>query len=775
MSVTKISRGNQPVRIAPKPAVTSTEYPLATPVLASTGVMSAFDVQPMNLQILVAQTQSIRPAVQKCGDTVVQRTLLLSPDVSSGLEVTAQNPSLASPVVSLSETTPSLQSSGNMIMVPQNQPQLAVVTPSTSAISSFSNVVTQGQPPVPVIIQSSSTQAIYSSGKSQTQPSLAVAVPKTPPTQAMYGPGKILPQNQSPLVAAVPQTSSTQAFYSPGQILPQNQSPSVSAVPQTLSTQAMYSSGKILPQNQSPLVSAVPQTPSTQAMYSPGKILPRSQPLLVSAVPQTPSTQAMYSPGKILPRNQSQLAAAVPQTPSTSAINNTGTGNMVAQSLSPSLAAVSQTTSTLSIPGSSNMLPQNQSPLSGAVNQTSLTPALQSFDDMPPQTGLQTPPPIIISNNASTQPVQSFLNMQSQNQPPLAVVTPSTSAISTSNNVVEQGQPPVPVVIQNSSTRQAIHSSGKILPQNLSSLAAAFRQMSSTLAIYTSGKILPQNQSQLAAAVPQIPSTLAINNTGNMVAQSQSPSLAAVSQTPSTLSIPGSNNMLPQNQSPLSGAVNHTLLTPALQSFDDMPPQAGLQTPPPIIISGNSPTQPDQSFLNMQSQNQLPMMTDFNRSSHNVGMPTHSQPSSTVVSQTAPGEVVPQSSLSTYHGYSGNFSMPSYPNSAHMVSQPCSGPGSSLDESDRQFALKILQNTFFQSRPSLPPQQVCPSAGSAQQFNYRGLYNPVQFGPPTSDRSTQLPLNVLADATMLQEQTTNSTASSSHVQVRILSIFFVHD
>ena len=562
MSVTKISRGsgNQPVRIAPKPAVTSTEYPLATSVLASTGVMSTFDVQPMNLPILVAQTQSTRPAAQKCGDTVVQRTLLPSPDVSSGLAVTAQNPSLASPVVSLSETTPSLQSSGNM--VPQNQPPLAVVTPSTSAISTSNNVVAQGQLPVPVVIQNSSTQAIHSSGKSHTQSSLAVAVPQTPPTQAMYGVGKILPQNQSPLVAAVPQTSSTQAFYSPG---------------------------KILPQNQSPLVSAVPQTPSTQAFYSPGKILPQKQSPLVSAVPQTPPTQAMYSPGKIL----------------------------------------------------------------------------------------------------------------------------------------------------------------------------------------------PQKQSQLAAAIPQIPSTLAINNTGNMVAQSQSPSLAAVSQTTSTLSIPGSGNMLPQSQSPLpvSGAVNQTSLTPALQSFDDMPPQTGLQTPPPIIISNNAPTQPVQSFLNMQSQNQLPMLTDFSRPFHNVGMPTHSQPSSTVVSQTAPGEVymAPQSSLSTYHGYSGNFSMPSYPNSAHMLSQSCSAPGSSLDESDRQSTLRILRDCFPQSRPALPLQQVCSSAGSAQQFNYRGLFDPVQFGLPTSDRSTQLPLNVLADATMLQEQTTNSIASSSHVQVQILSIFFEHD
>ena len=493
--------------------------------------MSAFDVQPMNLQILVAQTQSTRPAAQKCGDSVVQRTLLPSPDVSSGLEVTAQNPSLASAVVSLSETTPSLQSSGNI--VPQNQPPLAVVTPSTSAISSSNNVVAQGQLPVPVVIQNSSTQAIHSSGKSHIQSSLAVAVPQTPPTQAMCGPGKILPQNQSPLVAAVPQMSSTQAFYCPG---------------------------KILPQNQSLLVSAVPQTPSTQAMYSPGKILPQKQSPLVSAVPQTPPTQAMYSPGKIL----------------------------------------------------------------------------------------------------------------------------------------------------------------------------------------------PQNQSQLAAAIPQIPSTLAINNTGNMVAQSQSP---------------------------LSGAVNQTSLTPALQSFDDMPPQTGLQTPPPIFISDNASTQPDQSFLNMQSQNQLPMVTDFSRPFHNVGMPTHSQLSATVVSQTAPGEVymAPQSSLSTYRSYSQNFSMPSYPNSAHMLSQPCSASASSLHESDRQSTLRILREHFPQSRPASSLQQVCSSAGSAQQFNYRGLYDPVQFGPPTSDLSTQLPLNVLADATMLQEQTTNSTASSSHVQVQILSIFFVHD
>ena len=372
---------------------------MATRVLASTGVMSAFDVQAMNWQILVAQTQSTQPAVQKCGDTVVQRTLLPSPDVSSGLAVTAQNPSLASAVVSLSETTPSLQSSGNM--VPQNQPPLAVVTPSTSAISSSNNVVAQGQLPVPVVIQNSSTQAIHSSGKSQTQPSLA------------------------------------------------------------------------------------------------------------AAVPQTSSTQAMYGPAKILPQNQPQLAAANPQIPSTSAINNTG--NMVAQSQSPSLAAVSQTASTPSIPGSSNMLPQNQSALSGAVNQTSLTPTLQIFDDMPPQTGLQTPPPIIISDNASTQPVQSLLNTQSQNQLPMLTV----------------------------------------------------------------------------------------------------------------------------------------------------------------------------------------FQSDFNRSSHSGVMPTHSQPSSTSVSQTAPSEMnmAPQSLALTY-STSGNFSMPSYPNFAHMFSQPFSGPEFSLDESDT-YALNGLLDTFL--------------------------------------------------------------------------------
>ena len=639
MSVTKVSRGsgNQPVRIAPKPAATSTGYSLGTPVSASTGVMSAFDVQAMSLPILVAQTQSARPAVQKCGDSLVQRTLLPSPDVSSRLAVTAQNPSLASAVVSLSETTPSLQSSGNM--VPQNQPPLAAVTPSISAISSSNNVVAQGQHPVPVVIQNSSTQAIHSSGKSQTQPSLAVPVPQTPPTQAMYGPGKILPQNQSPSVSAVPQTPSTQAMYSPGKILPQNQSPLISAVSQTPSTQAMYSLGKILPQNQSRLTAAIPQTPPTQAMYSPGKILPQNQSRLTATIPQTPPTQAMYSPGKILPQNQSRLTAVIPQTP-------------------------------------------------------------------PPQ---------------------------------------------------------------------AMYSLGKILPQNQSRLTAAIPQTPPPQAMYSPGKILPQNQSQLTAAIPQIPSTLAINNTGNMVAQSQSPSLAAVSQTTSTLSIPGSSNMLPQNQSPLSGAVNQTSLTPTLQSFDDMPPQTGLQTPPPIIISDNASTQPDQSFLNMQSQNQLPMMTDFSRPFHNVGMPTHSQQSSTVVSQTAPDKVAPQSFLSTYRSYSGNFSMPSYPNSAHMLSQPCSASASSLDKSNRQSTLRILREHFPQSRPASPLQQVCSSAGSAQQFNYRGLYDPAQFGLPISDRSTQLPLNVLADATMLQEQTTNSTASSSHVQVQILSIFFVHD
>ena len=551
MSVTKVSRGNgnQPVQIAPKPAATSTGYPLATPVLANTGMMSAFHVQPMSLPILVAQTQSTRPAGQKCGDKAVQRTLLPSPDVSSGLAVTVQNPSLASAVVSLSETTPSLQSSGNM--VPQNQPPLAVMTPSTSAISSSNNAVAQGLHPVPLVIQNSSTQAIHSSGKSQTQPSLAVAVPQTPPTQAMYGPGKILPQNQSPLVAAVPQTSSTQAMYSPG---------------------------KILPQNQSQLAAAVPQTPPTQAMYSPGKILPQNQSQLAAAVPQTPPTQAMYSPGKILPQNQSPSVAAISQIPSTSAINNTG--NMVAQSQSPSLGAVSQTASTLSFPGSSNMLPQNQSPLSGAVNQTSLTPALQTFDDMPPQTGLQTPPPIIIPNNVCTQPVQSFLNIQSQNQSPM--------------------------------------------------------------------------------------------------------------------------------------------------------------------------------LTDLQS--------DFNRSSHSGGMSTRSQPSSTSVHHMAP-----QNFVSTY-SISGNHSMPSCSNSAHMVSQPCSGPGSSLDESDRQSTLRILQKTF-QFRPPSPRQQVCSSVCSAQQPNYPGLYDFVQLYLPTSDRSTQLPLNVLADATMLQEQTTNSIASSSQVQVQILSIF----
>ena len=277
---------------------------------------------------------------------VAQTTLLPSTSVSSGLPVTAQDPSFASSIATLAETISSLHSSGN-----------------------------------------------------------------------------IVPQSQSPSSAVITQNQSTTAVDSSTSILPQTQS-LMSALMQTTLTPAIYSPGKILQQNQSPLVDAVSQTSSTPSVNSPGKILPQNQSALATADPQTLSAPAIYSPGKILPQNQSSLVAAVSQTPLTSAINSTG--YTVAQN-QPSLSAtISQTPPAPSILRSGNTLGQNQLPSLAVVLQSSPSPADPSFDGMVPQRPLQTPPPIIIvSHNASSQPVQSSLNMPPQNQVPMLSISQS--------------------------------------------------------------------------------------------------------------------------------------------------------------------------------------------------------------------------------------------------------------------------------------------------------------------------------------------------------------
>ena len=398
-----MAAGNRPfyVPIAPKPPATLTQYPLATSSTSNTGltqavVASALDLS--NLPILLAQTQST-PTVQNCSDMVTQTTLLPSTGASSGLPVTAQDPSSASSIVTLTETTSSLHSSGNMVSQSQS-PSSAVVTQneSTTAVHSSTSILPQTQSPMSALMQTTSTPAIY-------------------------GSGKILRPSQSPLVTAVSQTLSTPAVNSPGKILPQNQSSLAAAVPQTLSAPAFNSPGKIVPQNQLSLVAAVSQTLSTPAMYSPGKILPQNHSSLVAVVSQTSSTPAINSSGNMRPQNQSSLVAAVSQTPLTPAINNTG--YTIAQN-QPSLSVtISQTPSAPSILRSSNTLGQNQLPSSPVVLQSSSSPADPSFDDMLPQRPLQTPPPIIVSHNASSQPVQNSLNMPPQNHLPMLSISQS--------------------------------------------------------------------------------------------------------------------------------------------------------------------------------------------------------------------------------------------------------------------------------------------------------------------------------------------------------------
>ena len=200
------------VPIRPKPPATITQYPLATSSTTSTGLKFAFVAPPMDLSISVAPTQST-PTTQKCGDVVPQKTSLPPNSVSSGLSVAVQDPSSPFPIVSLTETTPSLHGPGNM--VPQSQSPLSAVvtqTPLTPAI----NMVPQIQSPF-VVTQTPSIPTIHSS--SCMVPQGQSAVTQTPPAQAIYSPGKILPQNQSPLVAVVSRAPSTPAINNIGNII----------------------------------------------------------------------------------------------------------------------------------------------------------------------------------------------------------------------------------------------------------------------------------------------------------------------------------------------------------------------------------------------------------------------------------------------------------------------------------------------------------------------------------------------------------------------------
>ena len=207
--------------IAPKPAVTLTEYTLATSSMSRTGLMSTIVAPPLH--------------------SVVQSPLLPSTSVTSGLPVTVQDFSSAPPVLSLTKTTPPLHSSSKMVL--QNQSPLSTVvtqTPSTPVIYSFGTLIPHTQSPA--------------------------AVSQTPSRPAIYSTGNMIAQSQLPLSTVVLHTPSTPSIPDSGIILVQNQSALSAAVKEALSTPVTYSTGKMIPHVQSP--AAVSQTPSTPAINS---------------------------------------------------------------------------------------------------------------------------------------------------------------------------------------------------------------------------------------------------------------------------------------------------------------------------------------------------------------------------------------------------------------------------------------------------------------------------------------------------------------------------
>ena len=204
--------------IAPKPAVTLTEYTLATSSMSRTGLMSTIVAPPLH--------------------SVVQSPLLPSTSVTSGLPVTVQDFSSVPPVLSLTKTTPPLQK-----MVLKNQSPLSTVvtqTPSTPVIYSFGTLILHTQSPA--------------------------AVSQTPSTPAIYCTGNMIAQSQLPLSTVVLHTPSTPSIPDSGIILVQNQSALSAAVKEAISTPVTYSTGKMIPHVQSP--AAISQTPSTPAINS---------------------------------------------------------------------------------------------------------------------------------------------------------------------------------------------------------------------------------------------------------------------------------------------------------------------------------------------------------------------------------------------------------------------------------------------------------------------------------------------------------------------------
>ena len=271
------------VPIRPKPSATLTQYPLATSSTTSTGLTQVFVTSALdlsNLPIRLAQTQST-PTVQNCSDMVAQTTLLPLTSVSSGLPVTAQDPSSASPIATLAETTSSLHSSGNI--VPQSQ------SPSSA-----------------VITQNQSTTAVHSSSILPQTQSLVSALMQTTLTPAIYSPGKILQQNQSSLVAAVSQTPLTPTINSTGYTVAQNQ-PSLSAtISQTPSALSILRSGITLGQNQLPSLAVALQSSPSPADPSFDDMVPQrplQTPPPIIIVSHNASSQPVQSSLNMPPQN----------------------------------------------------------------------------------------------------------------------------------------------------------------------------------------------------------------------------------------------------------------------------------------------------------------------------------------------------------------------------------------------------------------------------------------------------------------------------------------
>ena len=159
--------GNQRfyVPIAPKPTALPTRCQLSkSSVTGTAGSMSAINAPPLDLStlsILCAQPQST-PPVRKCND-MVQQTPLLPP---TGVSVTVQDPSSPSSIVSLTKTTTSLHSSGNIISQTQSLSTLVTLTSSTTSLYSSGNMAPHSQSDQSQV----STSTIHSSGNVLASP-----------------------------------------------------------------------------------------------------------------------------------------------------------------------------------------------------------------------------------------------------------------------------------------------------------------------------------------------------------------------------------------------------------------------------------------------------------------------------------------------------------------------------------------------------------------------------------------------------------------------------